>query len=120
MPTSISKGFYARYSRKLLIFLLCVSPFALYASAVVLTPGDMSGYLLDVSHWLPQQKELVRDMKRFSEVAGRERGNVIRVSWDGCFQDDPKRLAYANALKELRWPNELSEEKQVPSCSMTF
>lgn len=110
-PALITNGFYSRNSKWLLLFLLVVSPAVLYASAKILTPGDMSGYLLDVSHWLPQRQALVRDMQRFSEIAGRERGNVIRISWEGCVPEDPRRLSYAVQLKGMRWPAELAEGK---------
>ena len=107
-PVAISKGFYDRNSKWLLLLLVLIAPAILFASAKVLTPGDMSGYLLDVSHWLPQRKSLVRDMKRFSEVAGNDRGNVVRVSWDGCNLEDARRLAFATELKKLNWPAELA------------
>ena len=108
-PAVISNGFYGRNSKWLLLLLAIAAPAVLFASAKLLTPGDMSGYLLDVSHWLPQRKSLVRDMKRFSEVAGRDRGNVVRISWDGCKTEDARRLSFARELKTLRWPAEMAE-----------
>ena len=108
IPDPIYGSFYHRLSKWILLILILLAPLVLFASAKVLSPGDMSGYLLDVSHWLPQSKELVRDMEKFSEVAGRQRGNVIRISWKDCSIEDDRRLEFAQALKQQTWPDTLA------------
>ena len=96
-------GFYRKYARWILGFLLLLAPGYFWMAGKVLTPGDMSAYLLDVSHWLPNDTLLIQDMEKFSEVAGKERGSVVRISWPGCTESDPRLLQFAGQLRELKW-----------------
>ena len=102
--------FYKRCSRWICLAYLLLSPAYLLISAKVLTPGDMSAYLLDVGHWLPQNKAMIADMEKFSKVAGKERGNVIRISWPDCKEPDHRIDLFTAALKELHWPAEFSQD----------
>ncbi len=99
----VEVGFYQRHHQKILFLLLLFAPIYLALAAKVLTPGDMSAYLLDVSHWLPPHNQLIKDMERFSEVAGKERGSVIRISWLGCQLDDRRLYGFADAIKTKTW-----------------
>ena len=103
-------GFYGNHFRKILFLILVLAPAYLWMSGKVLTPGDMSAYLLDVSHWLPQNNQLIRDMEKFSEVAGMERGNVVRVSWPGCVESDTRLYEFAAELKAAEWGSELAPD----------
>jgi hypothetical protein len=103
-------SFYQRFSLTILTLIGLLLPAVLWMSARVMTPGDMSAYLLDVSHWLPQEELLIRDMERFSEVAGKERSHVIRISWPGCNATDPRLNAFATELREQQWGQSFNSE----------
>ena len=109
--SAIGVGFYGKHFRKILVAILLLAPAYLWMSGKVLTPGDMSAYLLDVSHWLPQNNQLIRDMEKFSEVAGMERSNVVRISWPNCTEDDPRLYQLEKKLKVLTWGETYSPEK---------
>lgn len=97
-------GFYRSFGKWILISFLLLSPVYFLISGRVLSPGDMSAYVLDVSHWLPQNSRLIRDMEKFSEVVGKERGSVVRISWPGCSENDPRLRSFARKLEQLKWP----------------
>lgn len=109
--TAEDRGFYRRFSSWLLLLLVLLAPGYLWMSAKVLTPGDMSAYLLDVSHWLPNDNSgMIEDMEKFSEVVGQERGNVIRISWDGCRQEDSRVFQLVEQLRSMQWPEDVREQ----------
>ena len=113
-------GFYRSVGKWILLVLLLLAPFYFSIAGRVLTPGDMSAYILDVSHWLPQNSRLIKDMEKFSEVVGRERGSVIRVSWPGCTQDDPRLPDFANVLRQLRWKTRPVSDEQIAESTHVF
>ena len=98
-------GFFESSYKAILWMFLLAAPFYLWIAGKVLTPGDMSAYLLDVSHWLPKDNQLIRDMEKFSEVAGMERGNVIRISWPGCTEEDGRLYELKKKLADALWPS---------------
>ena len=117
MRTTEGRGFYHHFSGWLLLLLTLLAPGYLWMAAKVLTPGDMSAYLLDVSHWLPNDDSgMIQDMEKFSEIAGKERSNVIRMSWEGCSQNDRRAAQFVNQLRQLKWPDGVRE--QVDSDSI--
>ncbi|MEM9411418.1 MAG: hypothetical protein AAGA30_09910, partial [Planctomycetota bacterium] len=105
----VGRLFYGPWCKGLLWVFLLTSPLYFWVGKQVLTPGDMSAYLLDVSHWLPQENQLIRDMERFSKVAGEERGSVIRIGWDGCQRNDPKLKKFSKSLSEQKWDSESNQ-----------
>ena len=107
--TAQNSGFYRRFSKLILLLFLLLCPFCFMISAKVLTPRDMSSFVLDVSHWLPQNSRMIADLEKFSEVVGKERQNVVRISWPLCNEDDPRIEEYVSELKTELWPSELKE-----------
>ncbi len=103
IESSTRSGFYGKHYRKILFAFLVLALPSLWISARVLTPGDMSAYILDVSHWLPEKSQWINDMGKFSEVAGKERSNVIRISWPGCRKDDSRLIPFTIELIKLCW-----------------
>lgn len=87
---------------------LLTAPICFSLAAIVLTPGDMSSFVLDVSHWLPKNSRMVQDLEKFSEVAGKERQNVVRISWPLCDENDPRIDMYVAKLQKETWPPEFS------------
>lgn len=100
-------GFFRRFSKLILLLLLVAAPFCFKTSAKVLTPGDMSSFVLDVSHWLPKNSRIISDLEKFSEVVGKERQNVVRISWPMCFENDHRIEQYVAALQKEFWPEDL-------------
>lgn len=108
-------AFYRRCATLILSGYLLLAPAYLLISAKVLTPGDMSAYLLDVGHWLPQDKHLLADMEKFSTVAGYDRGRVIRISWPNCTEDDPRLKTFAAVIAKATWPAGFQDESLTGS-----
>ena len=100
--------FFRRFNKLILLLLLLAAPFCFAASAKVLTPRDMSSFVLDVSHWLPKNSRMISDLEKFSEVVGKERQNVVRISWPMCLENDPRIEQYVAGLQKEKWPADLN------------
>lgn len=109
----LTRWFFRRHSASVLIGLLLLAPFGIAIAGKVLTPGDMSAYILDVSHWLPAESLWINDLDKFSDIVGRDRGSIVRVSWPGCVEDDPRLQAMAGSLNKIKWPEQFRDSDSV-------